>query len=53
MSVESKKAVIISLNERNRVIEFSGNELFQAVKEGFSDFIDQKTEVVLQLKDDN
>ena len=53
-AMSEKKSVLVSLNKRNRVVDFSGSslsDLVNVVKEAFKDLIDETAQLVLQLKD--
>ena len=55
-AMSEKKSVLVSLNERNRVVDFSGSslsDLVNVVKEAFKDLIDETAQLVLQLKDES
>lgn len=51
--MSDKKAVLVSFKERNRVVHFSGSDLLPAVREVFSDVLDETVQLVLQLKDES
>lgn len=49
-------SLLVSLNERNRVVEFkasSVSELVNSVKEVFTDFIPKSAQPVLQVRDES
>jgi uncharacterized glyoxalase superfamily protein PhnB len=51
-----KRELLVSLNERNRIVHFSGSsmsDLVVAVKEAFTDLLDKTAQLVLQLKDES
>jgi len=50
--MSDKKAVLVSFKDRNRVVHFSGSDLVPAVREVFSDLLDDAADLVLQLKDE-
>lgn len=54
--MSEKKTVLVSLNERNRVVEFSGSlmsDFVCTVKDAFADVLKKPAHIVLQIKDEN
>ena len=51
--MSDKKAVLVSFKDRNRVVHFTGSDLVPAVRDVFSDLLNDVDDIVLQLKDES